>query len=329
MDRRRFLASAAGSALVLPLGAHAQAQGKVWRVGFFYFGTRQSALDTGRYEAFVQGMRDLGYVDGKNVAIEARFGDGKIDQLPVLAAELVRANVDVIVATGSPVYSALRFATTKIPIVVSVTTDPIIEGLAASLARPGGNFTGLTDTAADLGAKQLELLKSVVPKLSRLGVLLNPENVTHPTQMKRVMLPAQRIGIQVVLADAGTVAEIEPGFAALAQVHSDAVMLFGDTFFVQQLQQIAQAALKYRLASIYLIRQYAIAGGLMSYGPDIVDNFRRISTYVDKILKGAKPAEMPFEQPSRYVLAVNLKTARSLGLTIPQSVLLSADEVIQ
>jgi putative tryptophan/tyrosine transport system substrate-binding protein len=329
MNRRRFLASAAGGALALPLGARAQAQGKVWRIGFFYFGTRQSALDTGRYEAFVQGMRDLGYVDGKNVAIEARFGDGKIDQLPALAADLVRANVDVIVATGSPVYSALRFATTRVPIVVTVTTDPIIEGLAASLARPGGNFTGLTDTAADLGAKQLELLKSVVPKLSRLGVLLNPENVTHPTQMKRVMLPAQRIGIQVVLADAGTVAEIEPGFAALAQVHSDAVMLFGDTFFVQQLQQIAQAALKYRLASIYLIRQYAIAGGLMSYGPDIVDNFRRISTYVDKILKGAKPAEMPFEQPSRYVLAVNLKTARSLGLTIPQSVLLSADEVIQ
>ncbi len=329
MDRRTFLASAAGGALALPLGAHAQAQGKVWRVAFFYFGTRQSALDTGRYDAFVQGMRELGYVDGKNIVIEARFGDGKIDQLPALAAELVRANVDVIVATGSPVYSALRFATNSIPVIVTVTTDPVIEGLAASLARPGGNFTGLTDTAADLGAKQLELLKSAVPKLSRLGVLLNPDNVTHPTQMKRVMMPAQKIGVQVVLADAGTVAEIEPGFAALAQAHADAVMLFGDTFFVQQLQQIAQAALKYRLASIYLIRQYPMGGGLMSYGPDIVDNFRRIATYVDKILKGAKPAELPFEQPSRYVLAVNLKTAKALGLTVPQSVLLRADEVIQ
>ena len=329
MDRRTFLASVAGGALTLPLGARAQPQGKVWRIGFFYFGTRQSALDTGRYEAFVQGMRELGFVDGKNVAIETRFGDGKIDHLPALAAELVRANVDVIVATGSPVYSALRFATTSIPVVVTVTTDPVIEGLAASLARPGGNFTGLTDTAADLGAKQLELLKSAVPKLSRLGVLLNPDNVTHPTQMKRVMLPAQKIGIQVVLAEAGTVAEIEPAFAALAQVRADAVMLFGDTFFVQQLQQIAQAALKYRLASIYLIRQYATAGGLMSYGPDIVDNFRRVSTYVDRILKGAKPAELPFEQPSRYLLAINLNSARMLGITIPQSMLLRADDVIQ
>jgi len=329
MDRRTFLASAAGGALALPLGARAQPQGKVWRIGFFYFGTRQSALDTGRYQAFVQGMRELGYVDGKNVAIETRFADGKIDHLAALAAELVRANIDVVVATGSPVYSALRFATTSIPVIVTVTTDPVIEGLAASLARPGGNFTGLTDTAADLGAKQLELLKAAVPKLSRLGVLLNPENVTHPTQMKRVMLPAQKIGIQVVLADAGTVAEIEPAFAALAQAHADAVMLFGDTFFVQQLQQIAQAALKYRLASIYLIRQYPTAGGLMSYGPDIVDNFRRVSTYVDRILKGAKPAELPFEQPSRYLLVINLNSARMLGITIPQSTLLRADEVIQ
>ncbi len=246
MDRRTFLASAAGGALALPLAAHAQLPGKVWRIGFFYFGTRQSALDTGRYDAFVQGMRDLGYVEGKNVAIEARFADGKIDQLPALAAELVRAKLDVIVATGSPVYSALRFATTSIPIVVTVTTDPVIEGLAASLVRPGGNFTGLTDTAADLG-----------------------------------------------------------------------------------LQQIAQAALQHRLASIYLIRQYPMAGGLLSYGPDIVDNFRRATTYVDRILKGTKPTELPFEQPARYVLAVNTKTAKTLGLTIPQSVLVRADEVIQ
>ena len=329
IDRRTFIASAATGLLAMPLAAFAQQQDKIWRIGFFYFGTRQSSLDTGRYNAFVQGMRELGYVAGKNVIIETRFGDGKIDRLPSLAAELLRSNVDVIVATGSPTYSALRFATTSIPIVVTVTTDPVIEGLAASLARPGGNFTGLTDTAADLGAKQLELLKATVPQLSRLGVLLNPDNVSHPTQMKRVMLPAQKIGVQVVLAEAGTVADIEPGFAALAQERANAVVLFGDTFFVQQLQQIAQAALKYRMPSIYLIHDYARAGGLMSYGADVVDNFRSAATYVDKILKGAKPGELPFEQPARYLLAINLKTAKALGLTIPQPLLLRADEVIQ
>jgi len=328
MRRRRFVAAAAGSALVLSLPGVAQAQAKVWRIGFFYFGSRQSSLDTGRYNGFVQRMRDLGYVDGKNMTLETRFADGKIDQLPAIAAELVRSNADVIVATGSPVYSALRFATTSIPIVVTVTTDPVIEALAASLARPGGNFTGLTDTAADLGAKQLELLRAAVPQMTRLGVILNPDNVTHPTQLKRVMLPAQKLGLQTVIAEAGAVAEIEPAFAALVQERANAALLFGDTFFVQQLQQIAQAALKYRLASIYLIRDYAKAGGLMSFGPDIVDNFRRAATYVDRILQGAKPAELPFEQPDRYVLAVNLKTAKTLSLTIPQGVLLRADEVV-
>jgi putative ABC transport system substrate-binding protein len=328
MRRRRFVAAAAGSALVLSLPGGAQAQAKVWRIGFFYFGSRQSSLDTGRYNGFVQRMRALGYVEGKNITLETRFADGKIDQLPAIAAELVRSNADVIVATGSPVYSALRFATTSIPIVVTVTTDPVIEALAASLARPGGNFTGLTDTAADLGAKQLELLRAAVPQMTRLGVILNPDNVTHPTQLKRVMLPAQKLGLQTVIAEAGAVAEIEPAFAALVQERANAALLFGDTFFVQQLQQIAQAALKYRLASIYLIRDYAEAGGLMSFGPDIVDNFRRAATYVDRILQGAKPAELPFEQPDRYVLAVNLKTAKTLSLTIPQGVLLRADEVV-
>ncbi|HEY1459806.1 MAG TPA: ABC transporter substrate-binding protein [Casimicrobiaceae bacterium] len=328
MRRRRFVAAAAGSALVLSLPGVAQAQAKVWRIGFFYFGSRQSSLDTGRYNGFVQRMRALGYVEGKNITLETRFADGKIDQLPAIAAELVRSNADVIVATGSPVYSALRFATTSIPIVVTVTTDPVIEALAASLARPGGNFTGLTDTAADLGAKQLELLRAAVPQMTRLGVILNPDNVTHPTQLKRVMLPAQKLGLQTVIAEAGAVAEIEPAFAALVQERANAALLFGDTFFVQQLQQIAQAALKYRLASIYLIRDYAEAGGLMSFGPDIVDNFRRAATYVDRILQGAKPAELPFEQPDRYVLAVNLKTAKTLSLTIPQGVLLRADEVV-
>lgn len=329
MDRRTFIGAVSGGLLAAPVVTLAQQQGKIWRVGFFYFGSRQSSLETGRYNAFVEGMRELGYVEGKNFTIETRFGDGNIDRLPRFAEELVRSNVDVIVATGSPVYSALRFATGSVPVIVTVTTDPVIEGLAANLAQPSGNFTGLTDTAADLGAKQLELLKATVPRLSRLGVLLNPDNVTHPTQMKRVMLPAQKVGVQVVLAEAGAVADIGPGFAALAQEHADAVILFGDTFFVQQLKQIAQAALMYRMPSIYLVHDYAKAGGLMSYGPDIVENFRRAASYVDKVFKGAKPGDLPFEQPGRYLLTINRKTANALGLTIPQSLLVRADEVIQ
>ena len=329
MDRRTFIARAASSVLALPFGALAQPSDRVWRIGFFYFGTRQSSLDTGRYNAFVQGMRELGYFEGKNLVIDARFGDGKIDRLTLMATELVQSNVDAIVATGSPVYSALRFATTSIPIVVTVTTDPVIEGLAASLARPGGNFTGLTDTAADLGAKWLELLRAAVPQLSRLGVVLNPDNVSHPTQMTRLMLPAQKIGVQVVLAEAGTVADIESAMRALSHERASAVVLFGDTFFVQQLPQIAQAALKYRLASMYLIHDYAKAGGLMSYGPDVVDNFRHAATFVDRVLKGAKTTDLPFEQPTRYVFAINLNTAKTLGLTIPQSLLARADEIVQ
>jgi putative tryptophan/tyrosine transport system substrate-binding protein len=329
MDRRTFISGVASSIVALPLGAFAQQQDKVWRIGFFYFGSRQSALDTGRYPAFVQGMRELGYIEGKNVIIETRFGDGKVDRLRGIVAELVRSKVNVIVATGSAAYRALEHAAASIPIVVTVTADPMIDGLAESLARPGGNFTGLTDTAADLGPKQIELLMAVVPQLSRAGVLLNPDNVSHPVQMKRLMLAAQNVGVQVVLAEAGTIADIEPGFAALARERANAVILFGDTFFVQQLQQIAQAAIKYRVPSMYTLHEYVEAGGLMSYGADLVDNFRRAATYVDKILKGARPGDLPFEQAARYSLAINLKTAKALGITIPQSLLVRADEVIQ
>jgi putative ABC transport system substrate-binding protein len=329
VDRRTFIGSVASSVLAVPLGAFAQHQGKVWRIGFFYFGSRQSSLDTGHYNAFVRGMRELGYVEGENVITEMYFGDGKSERMPALAAELVRSRVDVIVASGGPTYSALRHAATTIPVVVTVTADPVIVGLAVSLARPGGNFTGLTDTAGNLAPKQLELLMAALPRLSRVGVLLNPDNWAHPWQMNRLMLAAQKIGVKVVHADARTDSDIESAFASLARERADAVMLFGDTFFAQQIQQIAQAALKHRLPLAALDRRYAQAGGLMSYGADIADNFRRAATYVDRILKGAKPGELPFEQPSRYILAINLKTAKALGLAIPQSLLLRADEVIQ
>ena len=324
-----FMGIVASAALVPQIDAFAQQEGKVWRVGFFYFGSHQSSLDSGRYDAFLSAMRDLGYIEGKNLQIEMRFGDSKIERLQDLASELMRAKVDVIVATGGPVYSVLQQTTTTIPIVITVSADPVLSGVATSLARPGGNFTGLSDNGAELMPKQLELLMAVRPRFSRVGVLLNPDNVSHQIRVKQLTTFVQKLKLQVVSAKAATVADIEPGFALLARERADAVILFGDTFFVQHFQDLAQAALRHRMPSIYLIHQYAQAGGLMSYGADLLDNFRRAASYVDRILKGAKPSDLPFEQPARYSLAINLKTATVLGLTIPQSLLQRADEVIR
>jgi putative ABC transport system substrate-binding protein len=286
-------------------------------------------LDTGRYNAFVQGMRELRYVEGRNFSIEARFADGKNERLPALAAELVRLKVDVIVAAGTPVIRALQHATTTIPVVSTVTSDPVGDGFAASMARPGGNITGLSIGAADLGPKQLELLKAAVPKLSRVAVLVQPENSAHPPRLKRIMSAAQKVGIQVVLAEAGTVQEIEREFSMMMKERANAVIILTDSFFLQESRSIAAQALKHRLPSISANHEYAGAGGLMSYGANLVDNFRHAATYVDKILKGTKPGELPFEQPTRYSLIINRKTAMALGLTIPQALLGQADEVVQ
>jgi putative ABC transport system substrate-binding protein len=317
-----------GGALLFALGAFAQ-QGKLPRIGFFYFGSRESAVDTGRYPAFLGGMQELGYVEGRTMVLESRFADSKMESLPTLAAEFSRLKVDVIVATASPVYSALRAARNTIPVVVTVTADPVAEGLAATVSQPGGNFTGLSDTAADLAPKQIELLKAVTPRLSRVGVLVNPHNVSHPGQVQRLATASQKLGVQLVQAEAGSRASIETAIASLAQQGGGAVILLGDTFFVQQFHEIARAALKYKMPSVYITRQYPAEGGLMSFGPDISENFRRAAAYVDKIVKGAKPGEMPFEHPTRYSLTINLKAAKPLGLNIDQSVLVRADEIIR
>lgn len=300
------------------------------RIAFFYQGTRQSALDTGRYEAFVQGLRDVGLVEGRQIAIDVYYADGFRERLPNLAAEVLRSKVDVIVATGGPVYTALREAKAAVPVVVTVGPDPVAAGLAASIARPGGIFTGLTDAAETLVPKQLELLQATLPRLSRIGVFINPINVnSHRRQAERLAAAGRESGVGVVRAEVGTVAQIEPGLASLAKDRADAVVLFGDTLFVQWFARIAHAAIEHRLPSIAVTPQYPEASGLMSYGADITDNFRRAATYVDRILKGAKPAELPFEHPSKYLLAINLKTAKALGLDVPQSLVLRADLVIR
>lgn len=329
MKRRMFISGIAFGLFAAPRSARAQPSTKAARIGYFYFGSRQSSLDTGRYNGFIQGMRELGYVEGTNLIIEARFGDGKPERLPALAAELVRLKVDVIVATSTPVYRALQHATTTIPVVITLSFDPVGDGFAASLARPGGNITGLALSAADLGPKLLELLKAAVPKLSRVAVLLQPGNPAHPQRVIRIMSAAQKSGVQVVLAEAGTPPEIEREFAMMAKERANGVIILADGFFLQESHSIGTQVFKHRLPSISQLRELTEAGGLMSYGPNSVDNFRRAATYVDKILKGAKPGELPFEQPSRYHLVINHKTAKALGLSIPPALLGQADEVIQ
>jgi putative ABC transport system substrate-binding protein len=327
--RRSFLIALGAGVLAVPRRALAQQPPKVARVGFLYFGSRQSALDTGRYGAFVQGMRELGYVEGTSFVLEARFADGQTERLAALAAELVRLKVDVIVATSTPSYRALQHATTTIPVVITLSFDRVGDGFAASLARPGGNMTGLAISAADLGPKLLELLKAAVPRLSRVAVLMQPGNPAHPHRVIRIMSAAQKGGLQVVLAEAGTTQEIEGEFAMMTKQHANAVIVLADGFFLTESRLIGAQALKHRLPSTSQLRELTEAGGLMSYGPNTVDNFRRAATYVDKILKGAKPGDLPFEQPSLYRLVINHKTAQTLGLTIPQALLRQADEVIQ
>jgi putative ABC transport system substrate-binding protein len=317
------------SAIVSPLSAFAQASGKPVRIGFFYFGSRQSAMDTGRYATFTLAMRDLGYIEGKNLTIESRYAEGKADRLPALVAELANAKLDVIVATGSSIYRALQIAAVTVPVVVTVTVDPITAGLAATMAHPGANFTGLTDTAADLNPKLLELLMATVPKLNRVGLLLHPENYLHPDQLKKLLLVAQKLGVQIVIAEAANADTIANSLAFFVRERTKAFIALNDTFFTQQAKKIATLAAEHKLASITANYDYAAAGGLMNYGPNLVDNFKRAATYVDKILKGAKPGDLPFEAPTRYHLVVNRKTAKLLGLTIPQTLMVSADKVIE
>ncbi len=257
------------------------------------------------------------------------IADGKADRLDGIAAELVRQNVDLIVSTGTPACKAAQRATTTIPIVVTVTGDPVIDGLAASLARPGGNITGMSSGIDDTVKKLVELLSVAVPKMKRLAAIINPANVTHTSMLSSIQAAAKQTGKQVMSVSVRTPDEIERGFEAMARQHIDAVVIVPDVFFLQQLTQIAGLASKHRLPSIYGEVNYAEAGGLIGYGADRKDNFRRAGIFVDKILKGAKPGELPFEQPTRYYMAINRKTANALGVTIPQRLLISADKVIE
>jgi putative ABC transport system substrate-binding protein len=330
MNNRRKLVIALGTgALALPFAPFAQQQGKLWRVGVLFLLSRQSAMDTGRYSKFLEGMRELGYIGGKNLMIEPRFADGKSERLPSLALELVNLKVDVIVTAGTAASSAAQNATTTIPIVIANAANPVGSGLVKNLAHPGGNLTGLSSLNTDISPKYLEMLQGMVPKLSRVALMIDPDNSSHTATRKGVMAAAQRASIKIVLVEARTPQEIEKAFSVIAREKAGAVIVASDSFFVQQLRQIAELLAKYRLPSISARREYAEAGFLMSYGESSADNFRRAATYVDKILKGAMPGDLPVEQPTKFELVINGKTAKTLGLKIPQSLLIMVDKVIE
>ena len=314
------------SLLAMPLATDAQPSTQVPRAGWLYPGFRIGA--TPSLEGFRQGLRDLGYVEGRTITLEYRFGDGQADRLPALVAELVRLPVDVLVVVGTTALRPAQHATTTIPIIMAPSGDPVGEGLVASLARPGGNITGLSSRAPELSGKRLELLKEAVPTLSRVAALWHRDAPVGP-YVKETQDAAQALGLQLQALEVGGPEAWEQAFAAMTREHADALVVLPSGQIESHQRVVAELAMAHRLPTMFGAREATEAGGLMSYGPDYADLYRRAATYVDKILKGAKPANLPVEQAMKFKLVINLKTAKALGLTIPQSLLVRADEVIQ
>jgi len=325
MDRRAFV-TGLGAVLAAPRAAWAQQTGKLARLGLLRFGP--ASAYAGRVEALRTGLRELGYVEGKNVVIEFRWAE-TADQLSEPAAELVHLNVDVIFATSSTEVAAARRATKTVPIVFATHADPESLGHVATLARPGGNITGLSMLHTELVTKGLEIMKQTLPHMKRLGVLVPLTAPSHRPALKAVEATAPRLEIQVIPVPVQTAEGFAGAFATMARERVDGVLVLGSAFTASHPTRLAELALKQRLPSMFTVRENVEAGGLMSYSPDLNDLTRRAATHIDKILKGAKPADLPVEQASKYDLIINLKTAKALGLTIPPSVLLRADQVIE
>ena len=329
MNPRRQLLIALGSgALAMPLRSLAQ-QRKPAVIGYLSPVVPQNNTDF-RLESFRQGMRELGYVEGKDYRLEVRWGEGKLERMPGLAAELVRLRVDVLVAPSSPSVLAAKQATRTLPIVMPVSSDPVGDGLVASLARPGGNITGLSQMAPELGAKRLQLLRDVLPKPSHsLAVVWNPAYKGMAARFNEAKVAGPSIGMDVRSLEIRDSREMEAAFDAVTRDPPAGLLFLTDPLTISMRARIVEFAREKKLPAIYESREFVDAGGLMSYGPNLAAMFRRSAYYVDRILKGAKPADMPIEQPSKIELVVNLKTARALGLTIPPAVLANADEVLQ
>ena len=326
--RRNVVLAFGAGVLAAAARSLAQQREKVWRIGVLSARRGPASLDADYYGGFPDRMRELGYVEGRNLAIEWRFAEGRYERLPALAAELVKMNVDVILALGPPGALAAQKATASIPVVMVVSVDPVAAGLVKSLRQPGGNITGLSNLGGDLGAKHVEMLQAVVPRLASVAVLFNPANAGHVAMQKNIEAAARKSGIGVLRLPAQTAAEIDAAFVTIAKGRSAALIVTLDPFFIQQEAQIAGLATRHRLPSIFPNREYAQAGGLLSYGQNQREIYRRAAGYVDRILKGAKPRDLPVEEPTRLELVVNERTAKAIGVTLPRELLLRADHVI-
>lgn len=325
----RLLLLLALGLLVVPLAVKAQSSTKVPRIGYLAVGTLASHERL--LDAFKQGLRDLGWLEGQTIAIEYRWVEGQMDRLPALAAELVRLPVDLIVTTSTPVSQAAKDATSSIPIVMAVSADPVGTGLVASLARPDGNITGMSSISPELGGKRLELLKELLPTLSRVAFLLHGRDPAHRHFFQEAQAAAERLGRQLQPVVIGSGAELDQAFAAVRSARAEALMV--QPLFVGghlgEGQRIADFALTHRLPTVSGLCEFVHSGGLLCYGTDLHASFRAAAVFVDKILKGAKPADLPVQQPTTFTLGLNFKTAQALGLTVPPSLLLQANEVIQ
>jgi putative tryptophan/tyrosine transport system substrate-binding protein len=324
MKRRAFIGTMAGGLLAAPLGAEAQQAGKVYRLGLM-LGSSVSA-SAHLVDAFRQGMRELDWVEAKNFELEVRAAEGKFDRFPAIVAELLRLRVDVIIAPTFVAARAAKNATSTVPILIVVAGDVVGAGLVDSLARPGGNITGLIMMSVETQAKQLEILKEAIPQAARVSVLRNLPSIGS---MKELEGAARLLRIQLQLLTAGSPEGIDDAFPAMIRGRSDAFIVVSDPLFYLHRKRLAELAAKARLPGMFPVQEYVEAGGLMAYGASFRYNFRRAAVYVDKILKGAKPADLPVEQPTKFELVINLKTAKAFGLTIPQSLLARADELIQ
>jgi putative ABC transport system substrate-binding protein len=325
MDRRTFIGAVAGGLVIARPVAYAQPAAKVYRIGFLTAGSAEQTAQL--FRALDEGLRDLGYSEGRNIAFERRYADGRMERLPDLAADLVRLRVDVIVSGSNPITAAAKRATTTVPIVMIGVLDPVGAAFVASLARPGGNITGVTtDASAEIQAKYLGLLTEIVPGLSRVGVLRQAEYGSFG--FAQLEAAARKLNVALDVVEIRSLDQLEGAFATMAGKRVGAVVVVGSLFYLRR-QQLADLALKHRLPAIHAIKDYAQVGLLLTYGPNLPELYRQAAGYVARILRGARPADLPVEQPTKFELVINLKTAKALGITIPKDMLLRADEAIQ